>query len=108
METILAIVCDILEAVAVAVTIVCSAHDARELVLKFLLPVMGVAKFAGKVVKAGGRLGGFEAAGELACEAALVCCRVMDVVHSHPIWKVCSYYRSSGKIAGHWLPRRSS
>lgn len=37
----------------IVITIVCSANVSGEILLKFLLPMMGVAKFAGKIVKEG-------------------------------------------------------
>lgn len=55
MREVATIVCDILEALAVECIIIPTTTTLRELLCQLLLPVMGIAKFAGKVSKVGGK-----------------------------------------------------
>lgn len=78
-----AISCDILEAGALACTMIVTADRARDLLCLFILPLMGLAKFAGKLGKVSGVLSA-EAVAEGAGEAVLMYGRFVAVVHTQP------------------------
>lgn len=81
--TVAAIVCDILEAVAIKWAITFPATTVRELFCLVVLRAMGIAKLLGKVGKVGGNIN-VNAAGEVAGEAVIIYSRYEVVVHSKP------------------------
>lgn len=95
--TVTAIFCDIVEATAIQCIFIFTATTARELLCQLTLPLMGIAKFAGKVGKVGGQLMTVEAAVEVRGEAVLMYTRFMGVVHSQPTWDV-GFGPSSGAM----------
>lgn len=84
----MAILCDIMEALAIACTFIFTADTARKVVCEVILPLMGVAKFTAKLAKVGGQLLTVVAAGEVAGEAVLMFSRYMAVVNSQSAWEV--------------------
>lgn len=101
--TVTAIFCDIVEALAIQSTFMFSTNTARELLCQLILPLMGVAKFAGKVGKVGGKLMTVEAAVEVGGEAVLMYSRFMGVVHSQPTWDVVTGRSSDATFNGNRL-----
>lgn len=86
--TTMSILCDIMEALAIACTFIFTADTARKVVCEGILPLMGVAKFTAKLAKVGGQLLTVVAAGEVAGEAVLMYSRYMAVVNSQSTWEV--------------------
>lgn len=80
--TVAAIGCDIVESAAIECTIL-AAKMAREILFQVILPVMGIAKSAGKVGKVSGQMS-VQAAAEVAGEGVLMYRRVVAVAHSQP------------------------
>lgn len=103
--TVTAIVCDIIEVMAIAFTIIFTADTAREVLCQLILPIMGIVKFTGKLAKVGGKLLTVEAAGEVAGEAVLMFSRFVAVIHSQPTWNVAVGHRSAPGVGGNWLTR---
>lgn len=102
--TVAAIVCDIVEATAIECTIVFTAKTARQTLSQVILPVMGIAKFAGTVGKVAGEMS-VQAASEVAGEAILMYRRFVTVIHSQPTWDVVAGSRSDSGSPGNWLSR---
>lgn len=72
--TVAAIVCDVLEVLAISITMIATAGRARSVLLKILLPTMLLAKLAGKIAKVGGQRYNVGVLGEFAGERMLIPC----------------------------------
>lgn len=86
--TVMSIFCDILESFAIQCTYIFSAETTRTRLCELIIPLMGTAKFAGKLAKVSGQLFTLVAAGEVAGEAVLMYSRYMAIVNSQPTWTV--------------------
>lgn len=103
--TVAAILCDVLEVLAIAIAIIASARRTRSVLLKYSPHVMVLGKLAGKVAKVGGQKFTIGVLGEFSGEGMLMFCRFLAVIKSQAKWKIPSVGSIDGSDDGNWLSK---